>query len=529
VVREDRRLADDAGSWDRATYPELALDARRVAADLAGRGIGRGDVVAVAAPASREGLAAMFGTWAAGATLCMLPAPGFTGADEYVSSVLAIRRVARPAVTFGDADAVGLLDGAEPVRYAAEPLDGTAGALGSAAAPLARVPPSAEVAAVQFTSGSTGSPRGIELTWDNLESNLAVIERWTGWRDGDAVASWLPLNHDMGFVGCLLFMVANQGDLWLMTPGQFVRSPTRWLWALSSGRACHTTAPPFGYAYAARRGVFDGLDLSSWRTAIVGAATIEPSVLRSFTEAAAPAGFSPDTFLPAYGLAENTVAVTGSRAGRAVRPDWRALNFGEPVPVAEAGSLWDAGAEGWLTGHGLPEAADGIGVRIEDPEGAVLPAGSLGEIVVTGTSVARGYSGHPPFGTMVRTGDAGFIAADDLYVLGRMGESLKVRARSVYVEDLDGRAASAAGFERIAVIAVSDGGRPGVAVFAEARPGPWAAEVVAALRAELGPEPAITVIAGRRGLIRRTSSGKPRRREMWRLWAAGELSGVVVE
>jgi acyl-CoA synthetase (AMP-forming)/AMP-acid ligase II len=500
------RFATDRGSWQRVTYAELAEDALSVGGGLAARGIGPGDVVTVAMPASRECLAAMFGTWAAGATVCMLPAPGFSA--SYPQTVEAIVSVARPAVTFGDGDAVSMLPYASPLSFGAQ---------------LGSVTPTEGVAAVQFTSGSTGAPRGIELTWDNLASNIAVITRLTGYRDGDGGSSWLPLNHDMGFVGALV-TISGGDDLWLMRPDQFARSPRQWLESLSSEHARHTAAPPFGYAYAARRASFDGLDLSSWRTALVGAAAISPAVLTAFATAAAPAGFRLSAFMPAYGLAENTVAVTATHLRNAIRPDWSALRFGSPVTVLDTGL--NAAGDGWLVGHGLPALGDGIEVIIESAPSVIVPEGSLGEIVVSGSSVARGYTGHPSFGGKVRTGDAGFVLGGDLYVLGRMGESLKVRGRSVYVEDLDGRAAAAAGFERVAVVAVNDGGQPGVAVFAEATPGPWVAQVTAALRAELGPEPVITVIAGRRGLIKRTSSGKPRRREMWRLWSAGELPGA---
>jgi fatty-acyl-CoA synthase len=502
------RFATDRGLWQRVTYAELAENALAVGGGLAARGIGPGDVVAVAMPASRECLAAMFGTWAAGATLCMLPAPGFSA--SYSRVVEAIVSVARPAVTFGDADAVSMLAYASPLEYGPR---------------LGSVAPAEGVTAVQFTSGSTGAPRGIVLTWDNLAANITAITRLTGCRTGDGASSWLPLNHDMGFVGALL-TIAGGDDLWLMRPDQFARSPRQWLESLSSGHARHTAAPPFGYAYAARRASFDGLDLSSWSTALVGAAAISPAVLTAFATVAAPAGFRLEAFMPAYGLAENTVAVTAAHLHNAVRPDWSALRFGSPVTVLEAGL--DSAGDGWLVGHGLPAAEDGISVAIESAPDVAAPEGVLGEIVVSGSSVAHGYTGHPSFGGKVRTGDAGFVLGGDLYVLGRMGESLKVRGRAVYVEDLDGRVAAAAGFERVAVVAINDGGQPGVAVFGEAPPGPWAADVMAALRAELGPEPAITVIAGRRGLIKRTSSGKPRRREMWRLWSAGELSGQVI-
>jgi fatty-acyl-CoA synthase len=529
-------LADQGGRWERITYAELASAARRVAADLDARGVRQGDVVAVAMPAGRDCLAALFGAWAAGACLCMLPAANYGSGQEYAAHAAAILRQARPAVTFADDDSAALLGELAPVsrvRYAA------------AEAPVRQ---RAATAAVQFTSGSTGRPRGLKLTWDNIAANMKVLDRWTGWREGDAGASWLPLNHDMGFVGGLLLTVAHQGDLWLMRPDQFIRDPARWLSCLGPGRANHTAAPPFGYGHAARRvgrERWAGLDLSGWRTAIVGAQAIDRGVLRAFARAARPAGFDPAALMPAYGLAENTVAVTAGgpaagpagRAGkttRVVRPDWRRMRFGEPVTVLETGVLvpdepdTDAGGAGWLTGHGLPSRADGVGVRIEDSGGTPLPGGTLGEIVVTGGSVADGYLGEPPLGGVLRTGDAGFVLDGDLYVLGRMGDSLKVRARSVYVEDLDAKASAAAGLDRLAVIGVTDGGQPCVAVFAEARPGPWAGRVREALRAELGPEPAITVIAGPRGLIRRTPSGKPRRREMWRLWSSGSLRGTPV-
>jgi fatty-acyl-CoA synthase len=540
------RLARDGGGWDLVEYSALATAAARVAASLAERGARPGDVVAIALPASRDGLAALFGTWAAGCVACLLPAPGYASGPEYTAHVAAILRQARPVVTFGDADADALLSGVAPVRpveYARLPLAPEAGGWAGRTG----------VAAVQFTSGSTRQPRGIQLTWDNIAANIAVITRWCGWRDDDGVASWLPLNHDMGFIGCLLTAVARQGDLWLMRPDQFIREPGRWLSCLGHGGASHTAAPPFGYGYAARRvppTQWAGLDLSGWRTAIVGAEAIDIDALRSFTAAAQGSGFSPGSFRPAYGLAENTVAVTagagaGGRAARVLRPDWRRMRFGSPVPVLETGDMFpgalgsagagSAGAgpggagpagAGWLAGHGMPAAADGIGVCIADDDGAPLPAGTLGEIVVSGTSVAAGYLGEAPWDGTLRTGDAGFVYDGDLYVLGRMGDSLKLRARSVYVEDLEVKAKAAAGFDRLTVVGVTDGGAPGVAVFGEAEAGPWAGQVTETLRAELGPEPEIVVIAGPRGLIRRTSSGKPRRREMWRLWSAGELGGT---
>jgi acyl-CoA synthetase (AMP-forming)/AMP-acid ligase II len=367
-----------------------------------------------------------------------------------------------------------------------------------------------DLALLQFTSGSTGRPRGVRVTWGGLAANLAVIKRWAGWEDGDGVASWLPLHHDMGLIGCMLFAVAAQDHLWLMRPSQFIADPARWLACLEPGRARHSATPSFALAYAARKipaARFGELDLSAWRSVTVGAEPVDAAALHSFTAAAAPAGFSPRAYLPAYGLAENTLAVTAAALGgplTMVQPDWSAIRFGAAVPVrrsADLGELPVRPGAGWLIGHGMPRQGDGIGVRIVDERRRELPDGALGEIAVSGTSVAQGYHGCPGersaafCGGDLFTGDAGFVYGSDLYVLGRMGDSIKLRGRSVYAEDLDAKVAAATGLakDRLVVVGAAQPSRAAVAVFADARPGPWADAAYRFLRAELGPEPAITV------------------------------------
>lgn len=521
-------FAGERGGWERVSYAELADDASGVAADLAARGAGRGDVVAIALAGSRDGLAALFGAWAAGCCATMLPVPVYGAGAEYTAHAAAILEQARPAVTFADAESAPLLQSVGPVF----PVRRVAGSAATAEP--------GRVAVLQFTSGTTRSPRAIQVTWDNMAANFAVLYRWMNWQDGDGMASWLPLNHDMGLFACVM-TAARQGDLWLMRPDQFIRGPERWLSCLVPGKARHAGAPSFGFGYAARRvrpEQWAALDLSGWRTAIVGGEVPDPGALRAFAAAAAASGFDPSVLHPAYGLAENTSAVTAGavgRPGRVLRPDWEQMRFGEPVRVLDTGLLIPppgavtpdaADGTGWLTGQGWPLPCDEIGVQIADADGEPLPDGTLGEIMVTGRSVADGYAGGERFGGVLRTGDAGFVHDGDLYILGRMGDSLKVRARTVYVEDLEFKARAAAGLNRLAVVSMSDGGRPGVAVFAESDPGAWAEKVTQALRAELGPDPEIAVIAGPRGLIRRTSSGKPQRRQMWQLWSAGQLAGT---
>ncbi|WP_206269392.1 AMP-binding protein [Streptomyces antioxidans] len=531
-------LADDRGGWAFHGYPELAASARRVAGSLAAQGVRPGDVVCVLLPTGFPCLSSLFGVWAAGATVCLVPPPAFAAEAEYVEHTAGILRQTEAAVTI-TAEALAPL--------AARVL----AAAGSDRAPWIwrddgdEIPPRepGELALLQFTSGSSSRPRGVRVTWANLEANLALIRSALGWRAGDAGASWLPLHHDMGLIGCLLTPVSVQDDLWLMRPEQFIRDPARWLRCFAV--AAHTAAPPFAFEYAARRlgDRLADLDLSAWRNAIVGAEPINPRALEHFAGLAAPAGFSPSVYLPSYGLAEATLAVTVRTSGApapTLRVDTGALRFGGPVTIADEGEFAssvhppsDDAADGWLIGCGGP--GDGVGATVVDDRGRPLPDGHLGEIAVTGPSVTSGYHAGRTGSTRfldggIRTGDAGFFHRGELFVLGRMGDSLKARGRSVYMEDLEAKVVSATGIarEKCAVVGVEGTGGTSVTLFAEKPEGAWAEDATLVLRGALGDDVAITVVTGRSGLIRKTSSGKPRRRHMWEELRAGRLKDAHV-
>ncbi|GAA3990182.1 hypothetical protein GCM10022247_06030 [Allokutzneria multivorans] len=523
-------LALDAGGWERLSYAELASAARRTAAALIEDGVRPGDVVCVLMPTGFPCITSFFGVWAAGATVCLIPPPAFVGEDDYVAHVGRILAQAQPKLLVTSTELehfagralneAGLDQKPWPHREAATEAD---------------VQPAGDLALLQFTSGSSGTPRGVQVTWVNLTANIELIRSWTDWRDDDRTASWLPLYHDMGLIGCLLTPVCSQGDLWLMRPVQFIRDPARWLECLTFAQ--HTAAPPFAFDYLTRRlhpEHLSTMDLSGWRTAIIGAEPVDPDALERFAALAAPAGFSPSAYLPAYGLAEATLAVsahTATEAPPVIRPDSASMRFGEVVVVEQERKLGDPttdGEGGWLVGCG-----SATGVRVLDEGGAVLDEGRLGEIEVHGTSVAVGYRGGHEHastrfvGRAVRTGDAGFIHKGQLYVLGRMGDSLKVRGRSVYAEDLEAKVSAATRMRRgrFAVVSTVPSG---VALFAEAAEGGWIDDASTVLRNELGPDVPISVVIGSSGLIRKTSSGKPKRRHMWEQFQAGELAGARV-
>jgi fatty-acyl-CoA synthase len=533
-------LATSDGGWEFVSYPDLARGARRVGAELAAAGVSPGDVVCMLMSTGFPCLATLFGIWAAGATPSLVVPPSFQSRQEYLPHVAAVLRQARPALVAGCDGYQDLI--AEAMAAAGRPDRPWIYRVG----PDEITPrPPAGLAVLQFTSGSTSQPRGVRATWDNLSANTSMIRSVLGWRAGDGMASWLPLHHDMGLVGALLTTVGAQGDLWLMQPEQFIRRPFQWLSCMQPGMAAHTMSPAFAFAYLSRRirpGQMAGLDLSQWRTASVGAEVIDPAALASFARLARTAGFSSRVYRPGYGLAEATLAVAVAPGPEAVvvRPDPACLRFGEPVRMTRTALLSErlaSAQDGWLIGHGRPAPESGVGVTIRDDRGVALPDGYLGEIVVTGPGVTAGYHGRRAGGSTrfvgaeLRTGDAGFLYGADLFVLGRMGDSLKVNGASVYVEDLDAAVATATGLDRSRLAAVSypGPGRAGVALFAEAGPdGEWVEAAKETLQRRLGPDVPVTVIAGSRGLIRKTSSGKPRRRHMWQLLQTGQLPRATV-
>ncbi|OXR47176.1 Long-chain-fatty-acid--AMP ligase FadD29 [Nocardia cerradoensis] len=532
-------LADEADGWQFRSYAELAELTWSVAGRLRERGLGGDDEagVCVVMPTGFPCVAAFYAVWACGGVFTPIAAPMFADMAQYVAHVAAILDQAAPRVVVTSVELETLVrEAMTTAGRADEPV-----VVGETGSPADRTlaPAAAETALLQFTSGSTGTPRGVRVSWHNLANNIRMISRLIDWRPGEAMVSWLPLYHDMGLVGAFLTTVANQGDLYLMRPDQFVRDPARWLRAMA--HAQHSPSPSFALGYVAHRVSPDDiadLDLSGWRTLAVGSEPVEVEDLRSFAELTGARGFSARAYTLAYGLAEATLMVTSSARDRpltALRVDTATLRPGEPVrivaEVALADDRWVSGP-GWITGLGYstPEST----VVVVDEDGRELPDGVLGEMVVIGDSVALGYTDGAGGATRITdgrlyTGDAGFRYQDEVFVLGRMGTSLKVRGRSVFMEDIESRVARETGITKgkLAAVSLTGGAVPGIVLFAETAPGEWVTRARTVVRGELGPAGTVGVVTGPRGFIRRTSSGKPRRRHMWQLYTEGRLAGAT--
>ncbi|MFI6046545.1 AMP-binding protein [Nocardia sp. NPDC051321] len=536
------RLADEADGWDYRSYPELAEQTWSIAALMRQHGMGSGDGACVIMPTGFPCVATFYAVWACGGVFTPVAPPMFGDLDQIIAHIAAILIQAEPRLVVTSTEFEQFVrQAATAAGRADEPLVIDASTLRPCPPGAREFGEPAECALLQFTSGSTAAPRGVRVSWHNLANNIAMISRLVEWRHGEAMVSWLPLYHDMGLVGAFLTTVTNQGDLYLMRPDQFVREPARWLRAMA--HAQHSPSPSFALGYVAHRvspEEIADLDLSGWRTLAVGSEPVEVADLQSFANLTAPLGFSMNAYTLAYGLAESTLMVTSSARHRpitALRIDTPTLRFGEPVTILDRELLDDThrvDGAGWITGLGYstPEST----VRVVDADGNELPDGTLGEMVVVGDSVALGYSDDSD-GASTRivdgtlySGDAGFLHRGEVFVLGRMGSSVKVRGRSVFMEDIESRVAQETGITKgkLAAVAITEPGAQGIALFAESAPGGWIPEARKIIRGELGPAQTVTIVTGPRGIIRRTSSGKPRRRYMWEQFRSGALADAVV-
>lgn len=525
------RFAGPGESWDFWSYQRLALLARRTAAGLADAGVARGEAVSFVQRSGPGFVGTLFGTMLAGAVPSPVAPPMvFQDRPGYRRHLAGLLAATRPALVVTDADLTGEVAELAPGRRVVP--------AGEVLGDPERAPrPRADLALLQFTSGSSGRARGVRVPFGALEANVAAIRRWLGMDGRRATASWLPLHHDMGLIGCLITPVVDGSDGWLLAPEEFVQRPLRYLrcfatvGSVPAGAGAELTAmPSFGLRYVARRvrpDALAGLDFTGWRAVIIGAERVSAEALERFHALLGPFGLSRGALLPAYGLAEATLAVTGLP----VAEDWSALPV-TPETLALGRQVEVAAGAPPLVGCG--RALAGVSVTVTGEDGAVLPDGHVGEIEVRSSALMAGY--QQPLGAgdesgsltalaggALRTGDAGFLRDGQLHVLGRLGDSMKVRARAVFAEDLEA-ALAAQGLppHRIAVaLGVRDGVPTAVAVLEQPKPD-WAEQALALLRR--GAEGADVVVRpGRPGTIPRTSSGKPKRRELWRAFLTGRL------
>lgn len=543
-IRVLRESSQWRAGWQVTSYRDLAEQARTLAAGLRSHGMTAGDRICILCPPGPPFIGALYGTWWSGGCAVSLPLPVmYEPPKRYWPRISAMIRAARPrliltsaALGSGLSSALGEIAAQTRVVTLDEAREAGRGG-------TAQRGPGTDVALIQFTSGSGGPPKAVQITAENLSANVAAITRWIGITDADKTVTWLPHYHDMGLIGCTLVPVAAQIDVHVLRPDQFIRDPIAWLGCLGELGATMTASPNFGYHYAATRMKPDqlrGMDFSGWRAGIVGAERINPRTLGIFAGLLEPHGFKAEALMPAYGLAEATLAVTGKRTGDCVTAlslDWLSAGRARQVPIQSMHQMPDFDADdarSWAVSCGRP--VDGVVVTIVDDDGQPLPEGALGEIAVQGSSVAPGYLAEPSesvlttfTGSCLRTGDDGFIWKDELYLAGRRGDGLKVAGRSLYSEqvELEFGAATAISPSRCTALLGVLAGVEFAAVIVEAAPGSWLESGAAALRRITGGI-GHAIYTAPRGTVARTSSGKPIRRAAWHRLISGDLEATCI-
>jgi fatty-acyl-CoA synthase len=522
------------------TYERLRDEAAAVAGGLRERGLGRGDTVALMLPTGLDFLRSFLGILLARAVpVPIYPPLRLDRLEEYA---------ARQSAILADAGVRLLvtIPRARPIARLLKPRVptladvATADEVAAEGAPLAG-PESegSDPALIQYTSGSTGQPKGVLLTHENLLANVRAIAAGLEMRPADVGVSWLPLYHDMGLIGSWLLCLHHGLPLTLLPPTAFLARPERWLWAIHERRATLSPAPNFAYELCVRRipdEALEGLDLSSWRAAFNGAEPVSAGTLARFARRFAPHGFRPEAMTPAYGLAECSVGLAVSPVGRGPRVDRVAREPFQREGRAEPAVAGDATALEFVSaGRELP----GHDVRIVDEAGAERPDRIVGRLVFRGPSVTSGYYRRPEAtaaitlpGGWLDSGDLAYRADGEIHVCGRSKDLIIKAGRNLVPQEIEEAAASVEGVRRGCVVAFGVEsaalGTEGLVVVAETRVADEAGRerlvgAVTASVAEAVQVPPDRVVLVPPGAVPKTSSGKVRRADAKERYLAGSL------
>ncbi len=532
-------LRQEDGSERPLSYGELWASASAAATALIHGGLERGETAALLLRTEPGFFCAFFGVLLAGGVPVPLYPPfRLDRIEEYVERQVHILRnaEARVLITFEGARRVGsLLKAQVPslrATYTPAELAWT-----DAPAPALHLEPQ-DAALIQYTSGSTGAPKGVLLTHESLLANIRASGQAGGVHAGDVMVSWLPLYHDMGLIGSWLLPLYHGIPLALMPPQAFLARPARWLQMVHRHRGTLSSAPNFAYDLCVRKvrdEEIQGLDLSSWRVALNGSEAVSPETLERFERRFAPYGFRREAFVPAYGLAEVAVAFSFSPLGRRFRIDTLDRVSFERAREARPASPGTAYPLRFVScGNPLP----GYEVRIVDNVRHVLEERRIGRIEIRGPSLTPGYYRNPQATRAVLhdgwmdSGDLGYLANGELFVTGRRKDLIIVGGRNLYPTEIEEAVGGVSGVRKGCVVAFGlptpERGTERLAVVAETRE--HAPEAHARIRAAITERlvevldlPPDEVVLAPPGSVRKTSSGKLRRGATRDAWLHGEL------
>jgi acyl carrier protein len=533
-------LQDDRTAIATLTYGELVKAARQIAAGLAEREIGRGDRIALMLPTGTDFFVAFFGILYAGAVpVPIYPPMQLTQIEDYARRQAGILRNAgaRMLITVPEGLRLGSL-----LRSLVTTIDSVQSVPSlSVSADRAELPhfeDASATALIQYTSGSTGDPKGVVLSHANLLANIRAIGRAIDASSADVMVSWLPLYHDMGLIGAWLGSLYFGAPFYVMSPISFLARPQSWLWAIHRFHGTISAAPNFAFELCLDKvddAALFGLDLSSLRLLANGAEPVSLGTLRRFSERFRNYGFRPEAMAPVYGLAENAVAVAMPPQGRGPVVDRISRIALTRKGLAEPASDGPDAMEAVGCGMPLPDTQ----VRIVDEHGREVGERHEGQLEFRGPSATSGYFGNEAKtrelfhdGWLV-SGDRGYMADGSIFITGRIKDIVIRGGQHIYPHEVENAVGSVPGIRS-----------GGTAMFGVADPASGTERIVVLAETEAVDEPARDLLRQRAreaaidavgfppdevvlvspGTVPKTQSGKVRRSAARDLYLKGQFS-----
>jgi fatty-acyl-CoA synthase len=532
---------DMRGNLARA-YPfsTLRQDALAMAYRLISHGVQPEDRIALVAETGPEFAALFFGCVYAGAWPVPLPLPtSFGGKESYIDQLSVQLKSCDPKILFFPAELTQTA-GEAATQNSVEGLDWESFAdriALKAELPLARTD---EICYLQYSSGSTRFPHGVAVTHKALLNNLSAHSHGMEVNENDRCVSWLPWYHDMGLVGCFLSVVANQVSTDYMKTEDFARRPLAWLDIISRAEGTVISySPTFGYDICARRissqtHVSERFDFGHWRLAGNGADMIRPDVMQAFVDAFGDAGFKASAFLPSYGLAEATLAVSIMPPGEGIK-----------VELVEESELTGMpGASDRPTRYraivNCGKAVKDMTIEVRHENGSLLPDRVIGKVWCSGPSLMQGYFRDPESTAAclkdgwLDTGDMGYLSDGYIFVVGRAKDMIIINGKNYWPQDIEWAVEQLPGFKAgdIAAFAVTNGGEETPAVLVQCRTSDEAErtklreQIKDKVRSVTGMNCVVELVPPR--TLPRTSSGKLSRAKARNLYLSGEIQPYAI-
>ncbi len=521
-------------------FSEMRKDALDVAYRLISHGVKKEDRIALIAETGPEFAALFFGCVYAGAWPVPLPLPtSFGGKESYIDQIMVQLNSCDPSSLFFPPELVEMA-GEAARRCNVEGIDWAE--FNDRIALKTELPHATtdEICYLQYSSGSTRFPHGVAVTHKALLNNLSAHSHGMELKPQDRCVSWLPWYHDMGLVGCFLSVVANQVSTDYMKTEDFARRPLAWLDMIS--RADGTVisySPTFGYDICARRissqsQVSERFKLSHWRLAGNGADMIRPDVMQAFVDAYGDAGFKASSFLPSYGLAEATLAVSIMPPGEGIE-----------VELVEESELTGVpGSPDRPTRYraivNCGKAVKDMTIEVRDADGSILPDRVIGKVWCTGPSLMVGYFRDPESTEAcmadgwLDTGDMGYMSNGYIYIVGRAKDMIIINGKNYWPQDIEWAVEQLPGFKAgdIAAFSVSNGGEETPAVLVQCRTSDEAEraklreQIKDKVRSVTGMNCVVELVPPR--TLPRTSSGKLSRAKARNLYLSGEIQPYAI-